>query len=424
MVLLVLVTGSIAVGERVRINLADGSRWRGETGQEISVLHMSNGSKEVTTGKLAKATNLFIQLSDVQGAKEAGPVTLILAKVISISEPGEAAVVNAPGSTGNEVASTNDQNQSESATAASPDQSKGVYVLPLSGTVGVEFRSNEILKMAAEADKRGHGQIIVLHIDSGGGSLFEYDIIADEMEEIKKRHRVVAWIKSAISAAAATAMCCHEIYFQTGGTLGAATGFNGATGQSITGQPLQDWINRLAQVTASGNRSAYIGPAMIDHRYSLSYSRDPETGDISWHNDLSGDVILSSPGKNLVFTVTTAIDSGFADGRADTVDELAKHLELEQWVEVSDYGRDLHDNWHTTIDKCKSDIRKLMRETQIKSFPTPAARIGWLIERNKKFIRWLERCPPVAEGAIGRSKEDLERENKYLRKQLQDMRQN
>ena len=421
MILLVLLTGSVAFGDRVRINLEDGSRWRGEIGQEISVVYSSGQGKKVAVGKLAKATDLFLQISDVQGAEDGAPITILVARVISISEPGQSTpspAVDGQNDTENEPVLTDAASEPAS---GEKSNSKGVFVLPLSGTVGVEFRSDEIRKMAEEADKRGHGQIIVMHIDSGGGSLFEYDIIAEQMEDIKKRHRVVAWIKSAISASAATAMCCHEIYFQTGGTLGAATGFNGATGVSITGQPLQDWINRLAEVTANGNRSAYIGPAMIDHRYSLSYSRDPETGDVTWYNDLSGDVSLSTPGKNLVFNVTTAIDSGFADGRADTVDELAENLEIDQWVEISDYGRELHDNWLETIEKCTRDLKTLQRDTQIKSFPNEAARIGWLIERNKKYIRWLDRCPPVARN-IGRTKEDLERENKYLQKQLRDMR--
>ena len=99
----------------------------------------------------------------------------------------------------------------------------GVFVLPLKNTVGTYIRHEEMEAIAEEADKYGPGQIIVLILDTPGGSVTETEKIHEVLMKIKKRHRLVAWIKEAISAGCAIALHCDEIYFMKEGSAGAMT---------------------------------------------------------------------------------------------------------------------------------------------------------------------------------------------------------
>ena len=52
-------------------------------------------------------------------------------------------------------------------------------------------------------------------------------------EQYKKKFRTVAWIDSAISAAAMTAHCLEEIYFTPQGNYGAARGGSATSRRSL-----------------------------------------------------------------------------------------------------------------------------------------------------------------------------------------------
>lgn len=308
------------------------------------------------------------------------------------------------------------------------DASKhGVIVLPLSGMVGIEFRHQEIEAVGKEADRikelTGISPIIVLDIESGGGLVIEMEKIHQTLVEIRKRHRVVAWIREAISAACATALHCHEIYFRTEGNAGAMTMFAGT--RAVQGEELERWLRTAGDWAEYGGRSRYIAEAMIHEPKLLSYDKDPVTGEVTWYNDLSGEFVLSRAGENLSFTVSTALHSGFADGRADTEEELAKLLDLPAWHEVSDFGRRIHKEWNATIERARVEIPRLFGEYQIiqgSSVASNAQKIRQAITLVEELIRWWDRCPNVCEYEFGIPPKDvLERQLRELKKQLADL---
>jgi hypothetical protein len=321
------------------------------------------------------------------------------------------------GATG--AGSTASTGDSQRMGAADDKNAPGVFVLPMTGEVGEAFRHDEIEKLAKHCDEYGPGQIIILEIESGGGLEIEMEMIHKTIEEVRKRHRVVAWIKEAISAAAATASNCNEIYFYRTGTLGAMTGFNGATGQSLKGEELEKWLRNAGDWMEMGGRSRWIAEAMIDDVKLLSYDKDPATGDVTWHNDLSGAHILSDEKTNLVFTATTAMDSKFADGVADTPEELAKLLNLPKWREKDDYGRRLHKDWTDTVDKAKAEIPLLAARLNYKGASEGGkAFIGNQIRIYEQLIAWWDRCPNVCLLSGVPPKEQLQRWVEELKRQL------
>jgi len=63
-------------------------------------------------------------------------------------------------------------------------------------------------------------------------------------------------------------------------------------------------------------------------------SHNPETGVITYYDHEFGDNVLSKSGRNLTLGAQEALDSGLCDGIADTGEELAALLNLEEWIEI------------------------------------------------------------------------------------------
>lgn len=299
---------------------------------------------------------------------------------------------------------------------------KGVFVLPWKDAVGQTARHDEIEAVAKEADKWGPGQIIVLDIESPGGLVTEIFKISDTLREVKKRHRVVAWIKEAISAAAVTAMHCDEIYFRRVGALGAAMMIRGR--DSVKGEPLELFKDEIAKVVEENGRPRSVFFAMVEADAILTYTKDPVTGKPTFHDRVTGapgEVVLSNEKDNLVFNASNALDSGFSNGTADTPEELAPLLGLTEWYEVSDFGRKLAKSWQTLFADCEKDLELQMGRLNIPRAGGSVEQLSTQIQIAERVLQWSKRCPPCTEGK-GIDSEELERQIKMMRKRLAEMR--
>ncbi|MHC4428071.1 MAG: Clp protease/crotonase-like domain-containing protein, partial [Planctomycetota bacterium] len=387
--LVALLTVAIAAvafaGERVEIRFKDGSRWRGEISDTVQMAFMERGVKVELEGRVVGAADWYITL-ETHLAGEVHQKTIFKSDILSMRTIESAVEPIASVDIGG---TKRDPSAAKGAAPGTP----GVFVLPLKNTVGIYLRHEEMEAIAEEADKYGPGQIIVFIIDSPGGLVTETETIHATLMEIKKRHRLVAWIKEAISAACATALHCDEIYFMTEGSAGAMTAYAGQT--AWKGEELKRWLRTAGEWAEAGGRPRYIAEAMIHAPELVSYDKDPDTGEVTWHDDLSGEFVLSDEHNNLVFTATQAVHCGFADGIADTEKELAEHLDLEKWHEVSDYGRRIAKDWYDTVDLCKKEIPLLRERLAYWGTGTGDEKviIGKQIQILKQLIKWHDRCP-------------------------------
>ena len=408
------VVTAVLAAPSIEIRLNNGSAWRGELNDFVRLSFVEQGIEIEFSGRLVAATKYYVKIEG-KLAGETATKTIFNGDIRSMRTL-----------TGDEVADAagpgESRREKREAEATGPvdeeNPLRGVFVLPMSGEVGVTFRHEQIEKMAKHADQSGPGQIIILLMDSHGGGI-EMETIQNTIMEVKKRHRVIAWIQTAISAAAASAIACDEIYFMTDGTLGAMTGYSGTT--ALKDRELEEWLKTAGQWMENGGRYKYIAHAMIHAPSLLSYDKDAETGEVIWHNDLSGEHILSDEESNLVFTSGVATDSGFADGIADTGEELAELLDLDEWREIDTYGRSIAEDWQDTVKKAQEEIPRLIARRGMVT-GTPEQRIGALIRINEQLIKWIERAPSIARRMIPVSKDTLEREIREYRKQLADIR--
>jgi hypothetical protein len=414
--------------------LRNGQTWRGELNQQVEVVYLESGISQTVTGTLTQVDRNYIKVATMIAGR-AGEKIIFCADISGMKTTGDGApAADAPAEApaGGAPAAVGSGSAAPAAKTAPTAPVKGedgflkapkpgVFVLPLEGTVGIGLRYQEMDAIAKEADKYGPGQTIVLLIESPGGLVVEGDKIHDSLREIKKRHRVVAWIREAISGAAFTALHCDEIYFMRVGSLGAITMFAGQT--AISGPELQDWLRKCTEVAEMGGRNGAIVRAMIHHPLLCSYDKDPETGKVTIYDTLQGKYVLSDEKDNLVLNASNALDCGFSDGTADTTEELAQLLQLPEWYEISDYGRKLHKDWQAAVKACKTEVPKIIARLDFKNMTgAPEKVLGTRISLLNELKSWWDRCENVMMYEIGAPpKEQLDRYIREIQKQIADI---
>jgi membrane-bound ClpP family serine protease len=301
---------------------------------------------------------------------------------------------------------------------------KGVFVLPFVGPVGATARAYEIEQMGKEADNWGPNQIIILDIDSPGGLVTEIFKIVEAIKSVRERHRMVAWVKEAISAAAVTSMQFDEIYFRTTGADGAAMMISGS--DSVYGEQLDKFKDEIGATVEENGRPRCVFLAMVLAKDVLTYTKDPVTGKPTFHDKITGlpgEIILSNDKENLVFNASTALDSGFSQGTADTGAELAPLLGLKEWYEISDYGRKTAAAWKKLYEDCDKDFKLQQQFMNIPRAGGAVEQITAEIQILEKILDWNKKCKPCIEGKIGpQGVQGIEKELKDLRKQLGELR--
>ncbi|MEM7622047.1 MAG: hypothetical protein AAF235_02470 [Planctomycetota bacterium] len=242
------------------------------------------------------------------------------------------------------AAAAKDEQKAPKDTAPRPGVPRGA-VISLEGTVGMEFNAfmlEELIPVLEEDLGSDGSGIVVFKIRSGGGALLEIQKLSDMIEyEYKPRFQVVAWIDSAISAAAMTAHAIEEIYFMPHGNYGACTGWSGNL-QAVSGLSYVQVLIDMEKISERGGYDHTIMKAMQGHpdenhfggAWPLSYTID-ENGDVTWFQDAdTGEVVLNEPGDVLTLTSEQALAARFSKGTARNLDELAELMKYDEieWI--------------------------------------------------------------------------------------------
>lgn len=308
---------------------------------------------------------------------------------------------------------------------------KKVYVIPMHEGVGTYFREDK-LREAVDAVRELEPDVIVLEIDSPGGALSEVYKLRDYISEIRDEFRVVAWIKSAISAAAMTAMNCREIYFMREGHIGAATAWrmNNGSAEALRGPGLEQWMNYAYTMSEDAGYNGNIALAMIDKDVELSCDiEELPNGErrITWYDDIeTGEYKVCTGDDVLTFTAEEALKYGLSLGTADNEDELARLLNLDGWVEVSNEGREIMEAWWNTVETAETEIPRLLVTLQqnqglLGSVGTDRGRrrlLGENAEIVRELIQWTRRCEPIATWNFGLRERDLQRQLREIIRQM------
>lgn len=175
--------------------------------------------------------------------------------------------------------------------------------------------------------------IVVFRVNSGGGAVLELQPLSDVLHnEFKPRFRTVAWIDYAISAASLTPHTLSEHYFMRRGAYGGNTAWFGAM-QAVQGRELENILYDAELISERGGHDPRLLRAM-QLMEPLSVDLDENGRVAAMYQNTDGEVIINKPNRVLALTSDVATQIGFADGIADTLDELGKAMGLTEveWV--------------------------------------------------------------------------------------------
>jgi membrane-bound ClpP family serine protease len=227
---------------------------------------------------------------------------------------------------------------------------------PDKSTVGLYVTAESLRRIIPTLKAEGV-QTVVFHVDSPGGLVYEVQRVSDVIHnEYKREFRVVAWVRSAISAAAMISHTIEEIYFMPQADYGAATAFSGAL-QAARDRPLEDYLAMMERISRRGGYHPAIMRSM-QIMEPLSATID-QNGDVHWSNTLDGDHIVNPEGRVLTFTADTAIRFKFARGEARDHHELAR---LMGYTEVDWVGRTVRGIPYP-VSRAEEELRKFRDDT-------------------------------------------------------------
>jgi len=409
-----ILLSTLAFAEDVELRLENGNVWNGVIGQTVVVEYEEDGKKTRFDGELTRATNTYIMVADE---------FLFIDKIVSVTS-------DEPLPTTTDTASDSKDGEDTVSVDESPDANKkkvhapegelpkGVFVLPLRDMVGTYFRPTEISRLVDHIDENyGPGQIIIFEIHSGGGYVHKWSEIRDVVFEARERHRFIAWIDHAISGAAATGFLCDEIYYRTHGELGSITMYAGHIDNVSPDWQLFAWIKELESVLAKTSHTPLVAGCMVKVDLNFSYDVDPETGNITYYSHQFGDNVLSKSGRNLTLGAQEALDSGLCDGIADSGEELAALLNLEEWIEIDSFGRDIAEDWRETLAEFEKVGNELQAELQDNvTGNTAKERLGKQIKAGQELLRWAKRLGETGE-LLGLSPEALDQ----IKRMIEDL---
>lgn len=290
-----------------------------------------------------------------------------------------------------------------------PDGATRVAFITLEEMVGPFFNTNalkESVRILDDLPENERPQIIVLWIDSGGGALIELTRIAPYIhEELKPKYRVVAWIKTAISAAAMTAWVCEEIYMMPGAAIGSNTAYMSGPGgtQAMEGEALEQLLIWMERVSEWGRKHPFVMRAMQVYM-DLSADID-EQGRITWRDDLRGEHIVNTKNRILSMDSIQAVRFGIAQGVAQTKDELAKAMGLTEWVEVGHGADEYQQEFRSNVGTAQVRINELFARmntaiTAAGSAPNQREydrQIAQALRFLNEIRSWLRRAPSLVE---------------------------
>jgi hypothetical protein len=244
-----------------------------------------------------------------------------------------------------------------------PDVPTLVFI-PMEEMVGTYMNRKPLKEALEKAAELGDNAIAVLVFNSGGGMLMEIQPMSDLIEEYKKKIRVVAWIKSAISAAAMTAHAIPEIYFMPEGNYGGCTGFffNGSSYEEVSGEDLEQVLLMMERISERGGYDPLIMRKMQVNWFGLTADISPD-GVVTYHPDDSGEFMVNPEREILTFNSRTAMQFRFGKGVAETEEELADLLQLTEW-QRADFGEEIMWDWHENIKSAEAQIPEIMVKLQ------------------------------------------------------------
>ncbi len=174
--------------------------------------------------------------------------------------------------------------------------------------------------------------MLLVHLNTYGGSVVHADSIRTALMRFPRP--VVAFVdNNAASAGALIALACDSVYMCSGSSMGAATVVNGNDGSAMPDK-YQSYMRAMMRATAESHGK------IAESDSALRWRRNPVIAEAMVDSRVEVDGLIDST-RVLTFTPEEAIKWGYADGKAESVDEVLSALNYDNNYAVIEY----HPTW-------------------------------------------------------------------------------
>ncbi len=186
-------------------------------------------------------------------------------------------------------------------------EQKKIFLMKV--TSEIDPRTNRYTKLALEEADRINADLVILELDTYGGTVNDADDIRTRILEFDKP--IYAFInKDAASAGALIAIACDSIFMTPGASIGAATVVV-ATGEAAPDK-YQSYMRSMMRSTAEANgRDPKIAEAMVDQSLEVDS--------------------ISDKGHVITFSTSEAIKNGFCEGKVNSVEDILEREKIDNY---------------------------------------------------------------------------------------------
>lgn len=280
----------------------------------------------------------------------------------------------------------------------------GYYPIPIVGEIGVDVEAKHLRVALADA-RKAKPDIVVLYIDSPGGSVEETGEIVALLGEYKDM-RIVACVRQALSAAAIITMSCKEIFMLPGSTIGAAVPYEVSEDGKI--QPIEAKLKSAIHAqfrTAAelGGHDPLLVEAMVDPEVQVVLTESEGAGKRVLAQAGDGKIIKAK-GKILTLTPNEAAECGLSLGTVQTMETLNEVIGIDSWRRVNGKG------WAMMTAKAAEARRNLEKEERKAALQACLEKIKPQLDAIDKQITTAQTCIKMTKKELALLKQTYDRE--------------
>lgn len=181
------------------------------------------------------------------------------------------------------------------------------------------------VKQSFEAADTLGATALIINMNTYGGTVVD----ADSIRTMILRSKIPVYVyidNNAASAGALISIACDGIYMRPGSSIGAATVVN------QTGEAMPDKYQSYMRSTMRATAEAHGKDTVIttENDTIISWFRDPKIAEAMVDESIYVEGV-SDTGKVLTFTALEAIEYGFCEGTAESIDEVISILGYKEY---------------------------------------------------------------------------------------------
>lgn len=195
------------------------------------------------------------------------------------------------------------------------DEYYNVYMLRLDDEIGSS--TWRYTRQALDEARKRNSDMLLVHLNTYGGSVVHADSIRTAL--LNFPGPVVAFVdNNAASAGALIALACDSVYMRGGASMGAVTVVNGADGAAMPDK-YQSYMRAMMRATAESHGK------LTDSLGNQKWRRDPLIAEAMVDSRVEVPGLIDST-RVLTFTADEAVKWGYAEAKAESVDDVMAQL--------------------------------------------------------------------------------------------------